>query len=185
MGLNDVSGSVGHSRFAYRVVASFSCLARPPIRPARKTGYPGRPGVRGQDLNSAAQTVQQTVTSAQSAGADPVSQINQLVGQVQQYNQQIAIGVKPGAPPRRKCTRLWNRFPILRRSPRSRATTAVFRSPWADRRRCSGGISSSTCRRIWWRPAADAANPQGDPTLQIVDGRADVTGSITGGQLGG
>jgi flagellar hook-associated protein 1 len=35
-------------------------------------------------------------------------------------------------------------------------------------------------------PAAGAANPEGDPTLEILDGQGqDVTSSFTGGQLGG
>jgi len=103
-------------------------LAASPNSAAAQNGLIQNAQAFAGDLNSAAQTIQQTVTSAQSQAQNIVSEINQLVGQVQQYNQQIQSGSAPGATAEAQIILPWKRSPTWRPSLRSKTPTALFRS---------------------------------------------------------
>ena len=137
-------------------------------------------------INSAAQTVQQTVTNAQSAAENAVSQINQLVGEVQQYNQQIADGVTPGAATQAQAyaalESLSNLVPISTQVSNDGSISILMNGGTP----LLAGIQQFNLQANLVGPASGAAYPQGDPTLEIMDGQGqNVTSSITGGQLGG
>lgn len=186
MDLNDVSGSTGIQNSLSQLLQSFSSLATSPNSTSAQNGVIQAAQAFVGDINSAAQTVEQSVTSAQSQAQNVVSQINQLVGQVQQYNQQISSGVAPGAQAQAQVysslETLSNLAPITaqQNSNGSLSITMGGSTPLLE------GNQQFNLQANLVPPAANAANPQGNPTLQILDAQGnDVTSSITGGQLGG
>ncbi len=186
MDLNDVSGSTGIQNSLSQLLASFSSLAASPNSTAAQNGVIQAAQAFAGDLNNASQTVEQSVTSAQSQAQNVVSQINQLVGQVQQYNQQIASGVTPGASAQAQVytalETLSNLAPITSQQNSNGSLSIMMggSTPLLE------GNQQFNLQANLVAPAANAANPQGNPTLQILDAQGnDVTSSITGGQLGG
>jgi flagellar hook-associated protein 1 len=185
MDLNDVSGSSGILSDVTQLLQSFSSLAATPNSTATQNGVIESAQALATGISSAAQTVQQTVTNAQSAAGDIVSQINQLVGQVQQYNQEIASGVTPGATAEAQVysslETLSNLAPISTQLGSNGISILMNGStPLLT------GTQQFNLQANLVGPASGSAYPQGDPTLQILDAQGqDVTSSFTGGQLGG
>jgi flagellar hook-associated protein 1 FlgK len=184
--LNDVSGSSGIQSSLSQLLQSFSTLAAEPNSASSQSGVIESAQAFATTISSAAQTVQQTVISAQSAAQNMVSQINQLVGQVQQYNQQIQSGVTPGATAEAQAysslETLSNLAPISTQL-NSNGSISILMNGTTP---LLTGTQQFNLQTNLVGPAAGAANPEGDPTLEILDGQGqDVTSSFTGGQLGG
>jgi flagellar hook-associated protein 1 FlgK len=184
--LNNVSGSSGISNSLSQLLQSFSTLAASPNSAAAQNGLIQNAQAFAGDLNSAAQTIQQTVTSAQSQAQNIVSEINQLVGQVQQYNQQIQSGSAPGATAEAQIysslETLSNLAPITAQQNSDGSLSIMLNGSTP----LLAGNQQFPLQANLVPPAANAAYPQGNPTLQITDAQGqDITASITGGQLGG
>ena len=186
MDLNDVSGSSGILGSLTQLLQSFSSLAATPNSTASQNGVIENAQALAAGISSAAQTVQQTVTNAQSSAENMVSQINQLVGQVQQYNQEIESGVTPGptaeAQVYASLETLSNLAPISTQQ-NSNGSISILMNGSTP---LLTGTQQFDLQANLLGPASGSAYPQGDPTLQILDAQGqDVTGSFTGGQLGG
>jgi flagellar hook-associated protein 1 FlgK len=184
--LTDVSGSTGIQGSLNQLLQGFSTLASSPNSAASQNSMIEDAQAFAASISSAAQTVQQTVTSAQSAAQNMVSQINQLVGQVQQYNQQIQSGVAPGATAEAQVysslETLSNLAPITTQQ-NSNGTISILMNGTTP---LLTGTQQFDLQANLVGPASGAENPLGNPTLQILDGQGqDVTSSFTGGQLGG
>jgi len=184
--LNDVSGSTGIQSSLSQLLQSFSSLAASPNSTAAQNGVIEAAQAFATTISSAAQTVQQAVTSAQSAAGTMVSQINQLVGQVQQYNQEIQSGVTPGATAEAQAyaslETLSNLAPISTQL-NSDGSISILMNGTTP---LLTGTQQFKLQASLAGPAKGAANPQGDPTLEILDGQGqNVTSEFNGGQLGG
>lgn len=184
--LNNVSGSSGISNSLSQLLQSFASLAASPNSTAAQNGLIQNAQAFAGDLSSAAQTIQQTVTSAQSQAQSIVSEINQLVGQVQQYNQQIQSGSAPGSTAEAQIysslETLSNLAPITAQQ-NSDGTLSIMMNGSTP---LLAGNQQFQLQANLVPPAGNAAYPGGNPTLQITDAQGqDITASITGGQLGG
>jgi flagellar hook-associated protein 1 FlgK len=184
--LNDVSGSTGIQSSLSQLLQSFSSLAASPNSTAAQNGVIEAAQAFATTISSAAQTVQQTVTAAQSAAGTMVSQINQLVGQVQQYNQEIQSGVTPSATAEAQAyaslETLSNLAPISTQL-NSDGSISILMNGTTP---LLTGTQQFKLQANLVGPATGAANPQGDPTIEILDGQGqNVTSEFTGGQLGG
>jgi flagellar hook-associated protein 1 len=184
--LNDVSGSTGIQGTLSQLLQSFSTLAASPNSTGAQNGVIEDAQAFAASISAAAQTVQQTVDSAQSTAQTMVSQINQLVGQVQQYNQQIQSGVTPGATAQAQVysdlETLSNLTPISTQQ-NSDGTISILMNGTTP---LLTGTQQFNLQANLVGPSASAAFPLGNPTLQILDAQGqDVTGTFTGGQLGG
>jgi flagellar hook-associated protein 1 FlgK len=186
MDLNDSSGATGMQGTLSQLFESFATLAASPNSTGAQNGMIADAQAFAAALSSAATTVQRTVTSAQSDAQTMVSQINQLVGQVQQYNQQIQSGVAPSATAEAQAysalESLSNLAPITTQLSSDGSISVMMNGSTP----LLTGTQQFNLQANLVGPAANAAYPQGNPTLQIVDGQGqDVTGAFTGGQLGG
>ncbi len=186
MDLNDVSGSSGVLGSLTELLQSFSGLAPSPDATGSQNAVIENAQAFASSINSAAQTVQQTVVNAQSAAENAVSQINQLVGEVEQYNQQIGDGVKPGAATQAQAyaalESLSNLVPISTQVSNDGSISILMNGGTP----LLAGVQQFNLQANLEGPASGAAYPQGDPTVEIMDGQGqNVTSSITGGQLGG
>jgi flagellar hook-associated protein 1 len=186
MDLNNVSGSSGILASLSQLFQSFSSLAATPNSTASQNGLIENAQALATNISSAAQTVQQSVTNAQSAAGNMVTQINQLVGQVQQYNQEIESGVTPGATAEAQVyaslETLSNLAPISTQL-NSNGSISILMNGSTP---LLTGTQQFDLQANLLAPPAGSAYPQGNPTLQILDAQGqDVTGSFTGGQLGG
>jgi flagellar hook-associated protein 1 len=186
MDLNDVSGSSGVLGSLSQLLQSFSSLPPSPDATASQNAVIENAQAFASSITSAAQSVQQTVSNAQSGAENAVSQINQLVGEVRQYNQQIADGVAPGATTQAQAyaalESLSNLVPISTQVS-SYGSISILMSGDTP---LLAGIQQFNLQANLVGPASGAAYPGGDPTLEIMDGQGqNVTNSITGGQLGG
>src|ERR1700722_6243553 len=186
MDLNDVSGSSGILGSLTQFLQSFSGLSPSPDATGSQNAVIENAQAFAASINTAAQTVEQTVTNAQSAAENAVSQINQLVGEVEQYNQQIGAGVKPGATTQAQAyaalESLSNLVPINTQVSNDGSISILMNGGTP----LLAGVQQYNLQANLEGPASGAAYPQGDPTLEIMDGQGqNVTSSITGGQLGG
>jgi len=186
MDLNDVTGSTGILGSLTTLLQSFTTLAASPHSSATQNGVIENAQAFASSIATAAQTVQQAVTNAQSGAQDTVSQINQLVGEVQQYNQQIATGVTPSATTQAQAyaalESLSNLVPINTQLSNN-GTISIFTNGSTP---LLSGVQQFKLQATLVGPTAGSAYPGGNPTLEILDGQGkNVTSSITGGQLGG
>jgi flagellar hook-associated protein 1 FlgK len=186
MDLNDVSGSTGMQGTLSELFQSFATLAASPNSTGSQNGVIEDAQSFAAAISSAAQTVQQTVTSAQSQAQNVVSQINQLVGQVKQYNEQIASGVPPGGTVQAQVyanlETLSNLAPISTQTSSDGSISILMNGSTP----LLSGIQQFNLQANLVGPASSATYPQGNPTLQILDAQGqDITSSFTAGQLGG
>jgi flagellar hook-associated protein 1 len=184
--LNDVSGSTGIQNSLNQLFESFSSMAALPNSTATQNAAIQAAQSFAADINSAAQTVQQTVANAESQAQNAVSQINQLVGQVQQYNQQVQSAAAPGpgaeAQAYSSLETLSNLAPITTQQ-NSDGTISILMNGTTP---LLTGTQQYDLQSNLVAPPATATYPQGNPTLQIMDSQGqDITQSFTGGQLGG
>jgi flagellar hook-associated protein 1 FlgK len=184
--LNDPTGSTGILGSLTQLLQSFSTLLASPNSSGPQNGVIEAAQAFAANISSAAETVQQTVTNAHSAADDVVSQINQLVGQVQEYNQQLQSGVPPSATAEAQVyaslETLSNLAPISTQQ-NSNGTISILMNGTTP---LLTGTQQFKLQADLVGPAPGAAYPQGNPTLRILDGQGqDITSSITGGQLGG
>jgi flagellar hook-associated protein 1 FlgK len=168
------------------LLQSFSTLLASPNSTGPENGVIESATAFAANISSAAQTVQQTVTNGISGARNVVSEINQLVGQVQQYNQQIDSGVPPSATTEAQVyaslETLSNLAPISTQH-NSNGTISILMNGTTP---LLTGTQQFKLQANLIGPAPGAAYPQGNPTLQILDAQGqDITSSITGGQLGG
>lgn len=186
MDLNDATGSSGILGTLNSLLQSFTSLAPSPNATASQNAVIENAQAFAASINTAAQTVQQTVTNAQSAAQNVVTQINQLVGVVQQYNQQIAGGVTPGATTQAQAyaalESLSNLVPFSTQVASDGSISILMNGGTA----LLSGVHQFNLQASLVAPASGAAYPQGNPTLEITGGQGqNVTNSITSGQLGG
>jgi flagellar hook-associated protein 1 FlgK len=186
LGLNNVGGSTGVQNSLNQLLSSFTTLAASPNSSAAQNGVIENAQAFATDLGGAAQTIQQTVTSAQSQASTVVSQINQLVGQIQQYNSAITSGVPPGATAEAQVyaslETLSNLAPITARQSNDGAISITIggSTPLLE------GTTQYNLQSNLVAPASGATYPQGNPTVQILNSQGqDITSSVTSGQLGG
>jgi flagellar hook-associated protein 1 FlgK len=186
MGLNDVSGSTGLQNSLSQLFASFSALATSPNSQATQNGVIQNAQAFAVSMSDIAQTIQQSVTSAQSQVQNTVSTINQLVGQVQQYNQQIQSGVAPGASAEAQVystlESLSNLVPISTRQGQNGSISILMNGTTL----LLTGQKQYVLQSNPLGAAGGAAYPLGNSTVEILDSEGnDITSSFSGGQLGG
>lgn len=186
MDLNGTTDSTGIQASLSSLFESFSSLAASPNSSGAQNGVVENAQAFAVAVSSAAQTIQQAVTSAQSQAQTVVSQINQLVGDVQQYNQQISSGVTPDASAEAQVysnlESLSNLAPITTQQNSDGSLSVLLNGSTP----LLTGNQQFNLQANLVAPSSSATYPQGNPTLQIVDAQGqDITSSFSGGQLGG
>jgi flagellar hook-associated protein 1 FlgK len=186
MDLSDLSSTTGIGAALNQLFQSFTSLAASPNSSVAQNGVVENAQSFAAAISSAAETIQQTVTSAQSDAQSVVTQINQLVGQVQSYNQQISTGAPASATAQAQVysdlETLSNLAPISAQQNTNGTITIMMNGSTP----LLTGNQQFDLQANLVAPSSSSTYPQGNPSIQILNAQGqDITSSTTGGQLGG
>jgi len=183
----DVSGTGGLSGALNSLFQSFSAWSAAPSDSTARQSVISSAGDVATSIRQIAGSLSQTSKETDSQIASTVTQINNITGQIQQYNTQ-RMETGPADPA--AAAQLYNNLESL-----SKLTdfSTVTQSDGTVSVMLPGGaalVTGQTTNPLSLSNFVDtqppAANPQSPPTAHILDSNGgDVTSQITGGQLGG
>jgi flagellar hook-associated protein 1 FlgK len=186
MGLNDVSGSTGIQGALNKLLQSFNNWQAGPQSDVTRNDVIQQARSLAQTISQVAGYVQQTRATAQTQAQTTVTQINQLVGGVKQWNNQLQAGAAPDPGAEAAIYNAFEQLSALAPITIQKQSNGLFTVLLNGQTPLLQGGQQFSLQTGFAAPPAGSPNPSAQPSLTITDAHGnDVTSLITGGQLGG